>query len=288
MKEVWIMAITFIKLLLTPSCWRAKLNPAGSEAVQGAGLQARALHVCGEIRVVETLAWPGRGWTVRISEPASACRERTAARTAFGRFRRRGAAACRLLGVRFCGWLLRILGIASGVWERDGGGEMSVWYYGENGLEHGPVSEAELDELIASQRVTPASLVWREGMHSWLPLSAARGHQAMSMAGPSAAMTVPGSGAFPPYPSHEINVPSSGLAVASLVCGIVGIATCTFITGIPAVICGHMAMSEIANSPVPMAGRGMAITGLITGYLAILPILTGIGFLFFFVFLQAF
>lgn len=162
---------------------------------------------------------------------------------------------------------------------------MVEWYYGENGQEHGPVCQAELDELIASQRVTPATLVWREGMHSWLPLSSAGGHQLVTLAGQA---TVHGSGTLPVYPRYEINAPSSGLAVASLVCGIVGLATCTFITGIPAVICGHMAMIEIANSPVPMAGRGMAVTGLITGYLAILPILMMIGFLFMLVFGAAF
>ena len=72
--------------------------------------------------------------------------------------------------------------------------------------------------------------------------------------------------------------PTSGLAIASLICGIVAIVSCTFVTGIPAVICGHMALTQIRNSPMPMGGQGMAMAGLVTGYLALLAIAGGILF----------
>ncbi|MFM2171390.1 MAG: hypothetical protein RI957_1619, partial [Verrucomicrobiota bacterium] len=42
------------------------------------------------------------------------------------------------------------------------------------------------------------------------------------------------------------------------------------IAAIPAVICGHLALKKIRESDVPMAGRGMAIAGLVTGYLGLL------------------
>jgi hypothetical protein len=66
--------------------------------------------------------------------------------------------------------------------------------------------------------------------------------------------------------------PTNGLAIASMVCGILGVVTCYFggLFGLPAVICGHMAISAIRQSPLPMGGRGMAIAGLVTGYLGIL------------------
>jgi hypothetical protein len=68
-----------------------------------------------------------------------------------------------------------------------------------------------------------------------------------------------------------------------MVCGIAGYLTCYFvgILGIPAVICGHMALNRINSSPVPVAGRGMAIAGLILGYLGIL---ITVGTILFFVF----
>jgi len=60
----------------------------------------------------------------------------------------------------------------------------------------------------------------------------------------------------------------SGLAIASLILGILGIAVCLGpLTGVPAVICGHLAQSKIKR-----AGRhssGMVVAGLITGYISI-------------------
>ena len=44
------------------------------------------------------------------------------------------------------------------------------------------------------------------------------------------------------------HAPTSGLAIASLVCGIMGLVTCLFLPGIPAVICGHMALSRMASA----------------------------------------
>jgi len=55
--------------------------------------------------------------------------------------------------------------------------------------------------------------------------------------------------------------------VASLVLGILGFAT-WFITGIPAVICGHVALSKIKKSRGSLTGGGMAIAGLVMGYLS--------------------
>ncbi|MGH9781435.1 MAG: DUF4190 domain-containing protein [Candidatus Acidiferrales bacterium] len=48
-----------------------------------------------------------------------------------------------------------------------------------------------------------------------------------------------------------------------------------FLTGLPAVILGHMAKTEIKNSNGRLRGDGMALTGLILGYLslALVPIM---------------
>jgi len=67
---------------------------------------------------------------------------------------------------------------------------------------------------------------------------------------------------------------TNGLAIASLVCGIVG---CIPGAGIAAIVTGHMALGRIKMSG--QGGRGMAIIGLILGYLSIvgwiIVILTG-------------
>jgi competence protein ComGC len=61
---------------------------------------------------------------------------------------------------------------------------------------------------------------------------------------------------------------TSGLAIASLVLGIVGFCSAG-LTAIPAVICGHMALSQIGKSAGRQTGGGMAISGLVTGYLSL-------------------
>lgn len=72
---------------------------------------------------------------------------------------------------------------------------------------------------------------------------------------------------MPPHPVRQ----TSGLAIASLICGILGFLTCG-LTGIAAVITGHLAMSSIKRANGALAGNGMAIAGLITGYLSIMII----------------
>jgi hypothetical protein len=48
------------------------------------------------------------------------------------------------------------------------------WFYESGGKQNGPISEAELESLIRAGTITPRTLVWREGMADWQPLSAAR------------------------------------------------------------------------------------------------------------------
>jgi len=60
-----------------------------------------------------------------------------------------------------------------------------------------------------------------------------------------------------------------GVAVASLVLGIVGLILIGPLGSIPAVICGHVAKSQIKKNPDMLAGEGMALAGLILGYVQI-------------------
>jgi type II secretory pathway pseudopilin PulG len=62
---------------------------------------------------------------------------------------------------------------------------------------------------------------------------------------------------------------TSGLAIASVICGPLGFLTAG-LSGIAAVITGHMALAAIKRSGGMLKGSGMAITGLVTGYLTIL------------------
>lgn len=69
-------------------------------------------------------------------------------------------------------------------------------------------------------------------------------------------------------------IPTSGLATASMVLGIVGLAFgwCLFaIPSVLAIIFGHLGMNDTKYNQ--RAGRGMAVAGLVLGYVALVPML---------------
>ena len=62
---------------------------------------------------------------------------------------------------------------------------------------------------------------------------------------------------------------TSTMAIISLIGGIAGWTVLPFLGSIAAIICGHMAKSEIKKSAGMVAGNGMATIGLVLGYLSI-------------------
>ena len=83
----------------------------------------------------------------------------------------------------------------------------------------------------------------------------------------------------PPAPTTPAQPKNSGLAIWSLVFGILAIVLSVVCIGplfsIPAVICGHIAYSRIRRSAGALSGEGLALGGLITGYIgiALIPII---------------
>jgi hypothetical protein len=82
---------------------------------------------------------------------------------------------------------------------------------------------------------------------------------------------------------YAVKPPMLALAVVSLCFGAGGLLLLWvpflgWFLGIAAVMMGHMAMSRIQRSIQPRSGKGLAIGGLVTGYLA-----TVIGTIFFIV-----
>jgi uncharacterized protein DUF4190/uncharacterized protein DUF1707 len=68
------------------------------------------------------------------------------------------------------------------------------------------------------------------------------------------------------YPTMVPPQPTSGLAIGAMICGIAEIFTLGF-AAIPAVILGHLARAQIKRTGE--RGDGMAIAGLVLGYLGI-------------------
>jgi len=130
---------------------------------------------------------------------------------------------------------------------------------GDDGKEYGPVSLEELRQWIAQGRVNGQSRVRPEGVADWQPASSFPEIRAL-LAGPAAAPA-----AAPPLPSPvppgEVR---SGLAITSFVFGLV-LCLGPF-TGLPAIICGHIAHARARRSPQQYGGAGFAIAGFILGY----------------------
>jgi hypothetical protein len=77
---------------------------------------------------------------------------------------------------------------------------------------------------------------------------------------PSGGYGAPGTYVAPPR--------TNGMAVASLVLGLVSLLCLGLVAGIPAIITGYIARRQIANSGGAERGDGMAVAGLITGWIA--------------------
>ncbi|MBB3805289.1 hypothetical protein FHR51_001423 [Xanthomonas arboricola] len=69
---------------------------------------------------------------------------------------------------------------------------------------------------------------------------------------------------------------TSAMAIVSLVAGILGWTLIPFLGSICAIITGHLARAEIRRNPQGLEGDGLAIGGLILGWLAAAMWLVGI------------
>src|SRR6266487_1880582 len=123
----------------------------------------------------------------------------------------------------------------------------------------GAFSEEEVREALRTGRFVASDLGWREGMANWQPLS-----QFPELAG-----AVP---ATPPPPTSAVSSPSVAaktepLAIISLILSGVGLPG-SVLSGIAGVISGHSALSRIREK-ADLRGRGLALAGVITGYIAV-------------------
>jgi hypothetical protein len=77
----------------------------------------------------------------------------------------------------------------------------------------------------------------------------------------------------------SISTHRQGLAVASLVLGILSVMCFGLLAGIPAIILGHIAYARARRAPHQYTGGGLATAGFVMGYLSILTTLLLVGVL---------
>jgi hypothetical protein len=70
-------------------------------------------------------------------------------------------------------------------------------------------------------------------------------------------------------------VPNSNMAIISLIAGVLAWVALPLIGALVAVICGHLARKEISESGGRLTGQGLALAGLILGYVQLALALFG-------------
>jgi hypothetical protein len=140
---------------------------------------------------------------------------------------------------------------------------------GADGKEYGPVTVEQLRDWLAQGRFNGRTKIQAAGSAEWITaaqvpeLAALFVPPSLPPASPSAPPPV-----LTPLKPHEIR---SGLAILSFVLGICSFVLClSFITGIPAIICGHVARGRARRYPQQFGGAGFAMAGLVLGYVSII------------------
>ena len=134
---------------------------------------------------------------------------------------------------------------------------------GADGKEYGPVSADQLRQWLGEGRINAQTKVKSDTMTEWQALGTL----------PEFAAQCPAPAAAPPLASGATASKVSGLAITSLVLGILGLFSCG-ITALVGLVLGIVALVNIKNSQGRLSGTGLAIAGTaVSGlFLLMLPI----------------
>lgn len=140
-------------------------------------------------------------------------------------------------------------------------------YIAKNKIQMGPYDIGQVTQMLQSGIMEKHDLYWHEGMLDWAPVAGLlKDHSPPT----EQSKTLPIPPPTPQVASFHPNTPIQGgsepLATWSLVLGLLGLFCLGMLAGIPAIVCGHLALSNMNRNPV-LQGRGSATAGLILGYL---------------------
>ncbi|MFC2031656.1 DUF4190 domain-containing protein [Chloroflexota bacterium] len=74
---------------------------------------------------------------------------------------------------------------------------------------------------------------------------------------------------YSPPAAVSAGVPTSGMAIAALVTGIVGLTIFPLLGSILALVLGYMARNDIRRRPDEVSGDGLALAGIVMGWIAV-------------------
>jgi hypothetical protein len=132
---------------------------------------------------------------------------------------------------------------------------------GADGKEYGPVTGEVLRQWITEGRANAHTKVKPEDSADWLPLASVLEFEAVLAVAP---------GAPPPLPATPAEVKTSGMAITSLIMGILGFCGITAVAGL---ILGIIALVKINRSGGRLSGQGLAIAGIcVSGFMLLFSI----------------
>jgi hypothetical protein len=133
---------------------------------------------------------------------------------------------------------------------------------GADQKEYGPVSTEDLRRWIAEGRANSQTKVKPEGATELQSLGSLPEFASdFAKAGPPSPA--------PPLPTQAVEAKTSGMAISSLVLGILGLLTCG-ITALIGLILGIVALVRVRKSQGRLSGSGLAIAGIIVSAVFIL------------------
>jgi hypothetical protein len=121
---------------------------------------------------------------------------------------------------------------------------------GADGKEYGPINDEVLRQWITQGRANAQTKVRAEGGTEWQTLAMVPEFEAVFAAAP---------GGPPPLPATPVKVKTSGMAIASLVLGILGLCGITALVGL---VLGIISLVKINRSGGRLSGQGLAIAGI--------------------------
>ena len=138
---------------------------------------------------------------------------------------------------------------------------------GGDGKEYGPVTLDQLRDWSAQGRIDGQTRIKAENAAEWQP--AAKVPELAPLFAPAQARPIPK--AAPPVIAPLRPAPEKRLAVISLVLGLCSFVLClSALTGLPAIIVGHLARRRAIRLPERYGGSGLAAAGLVLGYASLL------------------
>jgi Domain of unknown function (DUF4190)/GYF domain 2 len=127
---------------------------------------------------------------------------------------------------------------------------------GADGKEYGPINGEVMRRWVAEGRANALTKVKAEDGADW---------QTLASVPEFAAVLAESAGAPPPLPATPVEVKTSGMAITSLVLGILGLCGITALVGL---VLGIVSLVKINRSGGRLSGQGLAIAGIcVSGFM---------------------